>query len=742
MPIWNSRNTRGFNFNLSQIPGQLFGSNYVKFPIFSLPPGGVDDGFPNTPGYKTVGELRVYTRFQHAGYGAQIELGYFPALIRWTGGLGNVAWQRMWLAAATVSGTPAHNLKLFEGGQCMVGYEFDPALNSFFSYSNSLLVEERIGVGIKPTQDEFGNNFFHIHGLIDINPDEGEEPIQLIVRGTFTPESETDIRGIIGSIVPGEPGILHVKGSDGKWYTFRSDGVPETNPPDINEISIENDFINPQQLFNFVTLRQSVTQTGNYPTTSFSVSSYPSINEGLTNSAATIALLIVALRNHFPNNADKGNLAEIRALDLRYGNSNTEANSPGTTNVYGLRLTPYTASGIVANIFDIYISPHQGGGSNNIHFGLYIASITSGAGQNNYAIYTNIGLNRFGDHIILANGKNFQFSTITGSIIGQAANQKLSFWGASPIVQPEGYSQNYSLTSRIVNPYPAPQGINSFTGIASGQAGNPYASLTDLNTLYKEVQSLRASLTNSIQVLNSLIDDHQSSGLCNSAAPATPVSSPPSFVAFSSSSSATGTTTISISPPIGIQEGDLLVAFICHNQTDLSSPGWNRIRTTSHTGTTTTFIVRTDVLWKIATNSESTYTFTNVNSSGMTNGAMIAAFRNVDPTTPIQSENIALIAEGSTSYGVSGIATTKANSLLFFGVGARNGAALPGTNNNWSSPAEMTEIGEVVPDAVAGRRLVAASYQLIGAVQTGIAKSTTGPSGYGIAHAIVLNPKP
>lgn len=39
-------------------------------------------------------------------------------------------------------------------------------------------------------------------------------------------------------------------------------------------------------------------------------------------------------------------------------------------------------------------------------------------------------------NITVENGRNFNFNTITGTKIGTATNQKLSFWNATPIVQP------------------------------------------------------------------------------------------------------------------------------------------------------------------------------------------------------------------------------------------------------------------------------------------------------------------
>ena len=46
------------------------------------------------------------------------------------------------------------------------------------------------------------------------------------------------------------------------------------------------------------------------------------------------------------------------------------------------------------------------------------------------------GLQTFGDDITLADTVNVIINTSTGSKIGTNANQKLSFWNATPVVQP------------------------------------------------------------------------------------------------------------------------------------------------------------------------------------------------------------------------------------------------------------------------------------------------------------------
>lgn len=741
MPISGGR--KGFQFQTNQQTNNHFGTDYTDFPLITFPVGGADPDYPNNPGWKRVAELPIYNRYRGTN-GIEATLGYYPVYFRNSQDAGNSLRSRAQITTQSPIGIINSGLQIWEMGTIFIGYP-NARIDNIVDLTtppDCLFISNRVGINTPLEPSTFGNNFLNPKGLLDINPGLNEEAIQLILRGVFTPQSAEDPRGVPGSIVPGSPGIFHIKGSNNKWYSFT--GVAPGNVPfELNEISLENDFTGNQQIFNFITLRQLLTETSNSPTGTFNISSYPNINEGVINSGAATALNILNLRNHYPSNTDRGTISELRGIDLRYGSEAVEAaNSPGITNCYGLRLTPYLAAGITANIYDLFIGSHVAGGSNNNHYGIYISNISSAPTNNNYAIYTNLGRIRFGDNVILAEGKNLQFGTTTGSVIGQVSNQKLSFWGQTPTAQPDSYAQNYSIATRVLNTYPAPQGGNSFAGISNSQSGSVFASVADLNTVYAETQSIRNSLTNLVQITNSLIDDHQLMGLCN---PATPVIvTPPSFIAFSSASAgATAASSISLTIPSGTQSGDLLIAFLVHNhpQGGVAPPsGWTLIRLQSNTGTSN-LPVRSEVYWKLAGASEPSAVFSSPGNAGLVFTATISSFRNVDPTAPIQAEFFASIADPSTNYALSNIATNKANSLIFFAVGARNNTTLPATINNWTTPADMTEVIEVTPDTNTGRRIQAISYQIVTTAQT-LTKSATGPGGYGAINAIVINPKP
>ncbi len=54
---------------------------------------------------------------------------------------------------------------------------------------------------------------------------------------------------------------------------------------------------------------------------------------------------------------------------------------------------------------------------------------------------------------------------------------------------------------------------NTFSGIASGQAGQPYAQVADLNNLRSAYENLRQFTESVAQVLNALLNDLRSTGL-------------------------------------------------------------------------------------------------------------------------------------------------------------------------------------------------------------------------------------
>ncbi len=113
----------------------------------------------------------------------------------------------------------------------------------------------------------------------------------------------------------------------------------------------------------------------------------------------------------------------------------------------------------------------------------------------------------------LAEGADVALGVSTGTRIGTAPSQKLGFWNASPVARPGSYVQNYATNGRTLNAYTAAPASTAYSGLASGQAGSPYAAAADLNNLRVAYENLRVSAENTTQVLNALINDLKSMGL-------------------------------------------------------------------------------------------------------------------------------------------------------------------------------------------------------------------------------------
>lgn len=149
-----------------------------------------------------------------------------------------------------------------------------------------------------------------------------------------------------------------------------------------------------------------------------------------------------------------GTVTGARAAELWIVNSGGGVITKGTS----LRILPPTISG---------------GSSITSLYGIYITN-QSGATSENYAIYTNVGENRFGDQVsiigsqnvvqqivqayasqtsplisfrnssdvaqmeIASNARDFILDTAVGTKIGTATGQKLAFYGATPIVKQVG----------------------------------------------------------------------------------------------------------------------------------------------------------------------------------------------------------------------------------------------------------------------------------------------------------------
>ncbi|MGC8638722.1 MAG: hypothetical protein ACP5XB_02455 [Isosphaeraceae bacterium] len=113
----------------------------------------------------------------------------------------------------------------------------------------------------------------------------------------------------------------------------------------------------------------------------------------------------------------------------------------------------------------------------------------------------------------LADGAQVALGTSTGTRIGTSTTQKLAFWNATPVPQPSPYIQVYNTSIKTLAAYTPIVESTAYSGLASGQAGTPYAQVADLNTLRTAYENLRQFAENLAQVLNALVDDLQSTGL-------------------------------------------------------------------------------------------------------------------------------------------------------------------------------------------------------------------------------------
>jgi hypothetical protein len=113
----------------------------------------------------------------------------------------------------------------------------------------------------------------------------------------------------------------------------------------------------------------------------------------------------------------------------------------------------------------------------------------------------------------LAEGANLVLGSAVGTQLGTATTQKLGVWGATPVARPSPYTQVYSTATKTLAAYSSIVETTVFTGIASGQAGSPYAQVSDLNNLRTAYENLRQFAENVAQVLNALINDLRSTGL-------------------------------------------------------------------------------------------------------------------------------------------------------------------------------------------------------------------------------------
>lgn len=125
------------------------------------------------------------------------------------------------------------------------------------------------------------------------------------------------------------------------------------------------------------------------------------------------------------------------------------------------------------------------------------------------------------DGLDINNGKNVTLGTTTGTKFGSSATEKLSFYGATPIVQPSAYTQTYS-TAAKTNPNATAATLTDNSGgtanttlEAIGATYSQTAVANNFADLAAMVNKLTADHLATKKLLNSIIDDLQALGLAS-----------------------------------------------------------------------------------------------------------------------------------------------------------------------------------------------------------------------------------
>ena len=121
------------------------------------------------------------------------------------------------------------------------------------------------------------------------------------------------------------------------------------------------------------------------------------------------------------------NITDVKLFDALHNSAN--ANYTGNiTNFYYYKTSKNTSFG----------------GNISNEYGLYIDDCNTGTTA--YAIYTNVGDVSLGDDLVLRD-VDIVLGTATGTKIGTTTSQKMGFYNATPIVQPNGTGETVGFTA-------------------------------------------------------------------------------------------------------------------------------------------------------------------------------------------------------------------------------------------------------------------------------------------------------
>ena len=139
----------------------------------------------------------------------------------------------------------------------------------------------------------------------------------------------------------------------------------------FNAVNVRNNTPNSRVKGTTSFINETLTSNGTFFNTAGHMESNPNISAGVTNNGYSVGTFGGMIRGLAPG--DAGNLLDGMAMYQLYGHFGSTA-SITTTNLYGIRLLPYTRTGTITNKYDIFIGADNGAG----------ATIT-----NNWSFYNN-----------------------------------------------------------------------------------------------------------------------------------------------------------------------------------------------------------------------------------------------------------------------------------------------------------------------------------------------------------------
>ncbi len=136
-----------------------------------------------------------------------------------------------------------------------------------------------------------------------------------------------------------------------------------------------------------------VTPSANSTLASQAVSAGLSFNvpAGITVNSSNDAVWVNAARNRYAGSTDNGTVNSMRGVTITYGHENVvPANTPVTNTAIGLLVNPYTATGTITNMYDIYLGSRGAGATVTNRYGIYQMDA---AAKNYFNGYVGIGTN-------------------------------------------------------------------------------------------------------------------------------------------------------------------------------------------------------------------------------------------------------------------------------------------------------------------------------------------------------------